>query len=140
MTEDSSIKPIFSFMEMKLPLFDRRQLELDQDLMELLICVNLPFIFVENKRFRNWASKYLLKFTIKSATTFSWNIFPLLYNELNKAGDSMLEVDPLDCVAVAFTTDIWASCNNYSYISTILHYIDKDSQLEECCCYGLCSF
>ena len=98
--------------------------------MELLICTNLPFNFVENKKFQKWASKNVPKFTIKSATTFSRNKLSLLYNKVNNAVDSKLEADLPEYKRVAFTTNMWTSRNNDSYISTTLHYIDKDFNLK----------
>ena len=124
--DNSSMKPTSSFMEMELPLFNRRQLEFDQDLIEMLTCANLPFSFVGNKGFRKSVSKYVPKFTIMYAITFSRNKIPLLYNEVKNAVDSRLEAKLPEYKGVAFTTDMWTSCNNDSYISITLHYIDKD--------------
>ena len=72
MTKDSSKKPTSSFMEIKLPLFDRRQLEFDQEMMEILICANLRIQDYEN------GLQSMGQRSIKSSPTFSRNKLPLL--------------------------------------------------------------
>ena len=45
---------------------------------------------------------------------------------MSNAVDSRSEADPPECKGLAFTTYMCTSRNNYSHISTTLHYIEKD--------------
>jgi hypothetical protein len=60
-----------SWLIPKLSAFDKRQLEFDLDIMELLIWNDWSFMTVENEGFKKFFAKHLPKFSIKAATTFS---------------------------------------------------------------------
>ncbi len=60
-----------SWLIPKLSVFDKRQLEFDLDIMELLIWNDWSFMTVENEGFKKFFAKHLPKFSIKAATTFS---------------------------------------------------------------------
>jgi hypothetical protein len=60
-----------SWLVQKLSIFDKRQLDFDLDITELLVGCSLPFNIVESVSFKKFMTKHHPKMTIKVATTFS---------------------------------------------------------------------
>jgi hypothetical protein len=68
------------------------------------------------------------KAVAESATTFSRRVCPLLYDNIKKGVDKMLEAELPLVESVHFTTDHWTSCNNYAFQALTLHYVTTDWQ------------
>jgi len=60
---------------------------------------------------------------VKSETTFSKRVCPLLYNNIKTAVDAVLLTDLPTVEGVHFTSDHWTSKNNDAYQALTLHYV-----------------
>jgi hypothetical protein len=63
------------------------------------------------------------KGNVKSETTFSKCVCPLLYNNIKTAVDAVLLTDLPTVEGVHFTSDHWTSKNNDAYQALTLHYV-----------------
>lgn len=71
------------------------------------------------------------KVTVKSKSTLTRRLIPLLHRNLKDAMERTLAKDRPDMVGVAFTSDIWSSRALNSYISLTMHYISKEWNLHK---------
>jgi hypothetical protein len=115
----------------KWPLQDRRQLEVDHDIITLIATECLPFSFADSENFKRFMNKILPNATIKHSTTFSKNKLPQLYHTLKVVMHEVMEKELIDLNQVAITTDHWTSRANDSYMSVTLHYISPDFALKK---------
>ncbi len=70
-TRKETTGPLSSWLVQKLSIYDKRQLDFDLDITELLVGCSLPFYIVESASFKKFMAKHHPKMTIKVATTFS---------------------------------------------------------------------
>jgi len=66
------------------------------------------------------------KAVVKSETTFSRRVCPLLFENIKGTMDKILKEDLPDIESASFTTDHWTSKSNDSYQSLTLHYITSN--------------
>ena len=71
------------------------------------------------------------KVTVKSASTLSKRLVPLLRRNLKEAMDKIMVKDLPEMGGVAFTSDIWSSRALNSYLALTMHYIDKEFNLKK---------
>ena len=62
---------IIGYFQPKVSIFDKRQLDYDFDILELIVDCSLSFNIVESAGFKKFAAKREPRMTVKSATTFS---------------------------------------------------------------------
>jgi hypothetical protein len=65
-----SSNSIIGYFQPKVSIFDKRQLDYDFDILELIVDCSLSFNIVESAGFKKFAAKRDPRFTVKSATTF----------------------------------------------------------------------
>jgi len=66
------------------------------------------------------------KAVLKSETTFSRRVCPLLYSNIKATLDEILKEDLPDVESAHFTSDHWSSKSNDAYQALTLHYVTKD--------------
>ena len=68
---------------------------------------------------------------IKAPTTFSRYKLPLLFENVKDAVDKLLHKELPQCSGYGFSTDIWSSRNNDSYMALSFHYISESFELRK---------
>lgn len=114
----------------KFKLSDHRQLKFDF-LMAIRLCRgNFPLSFVEDPANIDFYEAACPRMTLKSRNCFAQYKIPLVYQNIKRGVDHLLETDLTDVLQAAITTDAWTSRNNDSYISLTLTYIDRHFDLK----------
>ena len=95
-----------------------------------------PYSLVEEDGFRNVMKLAEPNYVVPSATTFSRRIIPSLVEELKKEIKDIISKEKNKLASVSFTTDMWTSGNNMSYIAITCHFVLDDSFTIESVCLG----
>jgi hypothetical protein len=108
---------------------DPKQLKFDLDLTKFFCKLGLPFEVLDDEGAQEFIDEVNNKYTVKCATTFRRQKLPLLYERVKEEMQRAFAKDFPELKGVSFTTDIWTSRNNDSYISLTLHYINSEFEL-----------
>ena len=108
---------------------DPKQLKFDLDLTKFVCKLGLPFEVLDNEGAQEFIDEVNSKFTVKTATTFRRQKLPILYEKVKEELQKKFDKDFPELSGVSFTTDIWTSRNNDSYIGLTLHYINSEFEL-----------
>ena len=129
----TATRPMDKYVEnnAKYSLTSPLQKRFDLDIMIMLARDNLPFSFVEGEGFRYFCAAHCSKYNIKGRRCFSRKVCPLLYENLKRTMDSLLEKELAGCHSVAFTADEWTSKALHGYLALTIHYINEDFQLRK---------
>ncbi|XP_065645229.1 E3 SUMO-protein ligase ZBED1-like [Hydra vulgaris] len=109
---------------------DPEQLRQDLEITKMIARTNLPFSFVETYGFREYAAFTTPKYTIKSATTYSRSKLPLLYKNVKREVNLVLDDELVHAPQFGLSTDLWQSRNNDPYMAVTVHYINLEFQLK----------
>ena len=71
------------------------------------------------------------KAVVKSETTFSRRVCPLLYSNIKATLDEILKKDLPDVESAHFTSDHWSSKSNDAYQALTLHYVTRDYEYKK---------
>ena len=96
-------------------------------LARMIIIDELPFKFVEREGFRYFCSVMQPKFKIMSRNTIARDCLELYATEKKKLKNALTSATQRVC----FTTDLWTSLQNMSYICLTAHFIDRDWNLHK---------
>ncbi|XP_065682346.1 uncharacterized protein LOC136086280 isoform X1 [Hydra vulgaris] len=113
----------------KYGLNDPKQLKFDLDLTKFICKLGLPFEILDNEGAQEFIDEVNSKFTVKSASTFRRQKLPMLYEKVKEGLQIKFLKDFPEVTGVSFTTDLWTSRNNDSYMSLTIHYISSDFSL-----------
>ena len=94
-----------------------------------LVCVKdlRPIAMVNGSGFKDFCKEMEPGYVVPSHTTIH-NYIMYLYKENKDSIMSYLK----DAEAVSFTTDMWTSCQTYSYMTVTAHYLDSSWKLVSC--------
>jgi len=101
----------------------------EMDIAIYIVTGNLSFNHVESKAFRRFMAAREPKLTVKSRSSLVKTTLPLLERNLNEAKDKLLAKHLPKVPGAAFTTDIWSSKGQHSYLALTMHFIDDDWKL-----------
>ena len=106
---------------------DKKKQELDQKIAEM-ICVDLlPYSAVEKEGFRRVLKAADSRYTIPSEKFFRTTVIPDMADRVRgKVLDLLDAQKKKDMKKFSFTTDIWSSRANDSYISLTCHFVDSE--------------
>lgn len=86
-----------------------------------------PYEFVENKGFQDLINHLQPQYKIPHRTTFSRTVVPELYRSTVASLKDQIASDLANSVeSLTFTTDMWTSRANQSYIALTCHYMTQD--------------
>ena len=108
---------------------DPKQLKFDLDLTKYFCKVGIPFEVLDHEGSQEFIDEVNNKLTVKCATTFRRQKLPILYERVKEEMQKAFAKDFPELKGVSFTTDIWTSRNNDSFISLTLHYINSEFEL-----------
>jgi hypothetical protein len=90
---------------------------------------NLSFQHISSKAFRRFMLARDPKVTVKSRSSLVKTSIPLLERNLREAQDRLLEEHMPGVPGAGFTSDMWSSKGQHSYLSLTMHFIDKKWRL-----------
>jgi hypothetical protein len=97
---------------------------------EMMVRDLQPFSIVEDPGFRALLSHIVPGYTIPDARTFSRQIVPRIHAEAVARAKKLLTVD-LECLrGMSFTSDMWTSKNNDSYLALTAHYVNNSFEMK----------
>jgi len=96
--------------------------EISKKIAEMIAFDMLPYSFVEGQGFQRLIGYLAPGYKIPSRVYFSRTEVPKLYNDVK----SKITPQLLSAVSVGYTTDIWSSIANGSYISVTAHFVTFD--------------
>ncbi|KAH7953990.1 hypothetical protein HPB49_014754 [Dermacentor silvarum] len=96
-----------------------------------MLALNLqPYICVENRGFKELMNHMEPLYKIPSRTTFSRTIIPALYRDTVTAVKERMHADFQEGIeSISFTSDMWTSRSNQSYISLTCHYLTSNFEM-----------
>lgn len=101
----------------------------EMDIAIYFVTGNLPFNHIETKAFRRFMKARDPKVTVRSRSSLVKTTIPLLQRNLVEAKDKLLEEHLPKIPGAAFTSDIWSSRGQNSYVSLTMHFIDNKWEL-----------
>lgn len=101
----------------------------EMDLAIYLVTGNLSFNHIETKAFRRFVETLNPKVTVKSRSSLVKTTLPLLERNLREAKDRLLDEHMPKVPGASFTSDIWSSKSQNSYLSLTMHFIDGNWKL-----------
>lgn len=118
---------------------DDKQVAFDKAIMNFIVKDLRPFSVVSGHGFKEMIEVANPRLVVKDRTTFSRQKLPQLLEEMQEKVKEHLHSDKETMMSAAFTTDIWTSRANDSFLSLTLHYIDKEFDLcswtLDCCAF-----
>lgn len=69
------------------------------------------------------------KVNVRSRSALTRRIIPLLHRNLKETMDKLLVEEMPHCSGASFTSDIWSSRGQHSYLSLTMHFIDQNWKL-----------
>jgi len=97
----------------------------EMDMAIYFVTGNLPFNHIESKAFRRFMKARDPKVTVKSRSSLVKTTIPLLERNLAEARTKLLDEHLEKIPGAAFTSDIWSSRGQNSYLSVTMHFIDN---------------
>ncbi|KAH7970899.1 hypothetical protein HPB49_016628 [Dermacentor silvarum] len=89
-----------------------------------------PYICVENRGFKELMNHMEPLYKIPSRTTFSRTIIPALYRDTVTAVKERMHADFQEGIeSISFTSDMWTSRSNQSYISLTCHCLTSNFEM-----------
>ncbi|KAH7946188.1 hypothetical protein HPB49_021227 [Dermacentor silvarum] len=89
-----------------------------------------PYICVENRGFKELMNHMEPLYKIPSRATFSRTIIPALYRDTVTAVKDRMHADFQEGIeSISFTSDMWTSRSNQSYISLTCHYLTSNFEM-----------
>jgi len=101
----------------------------EMDIAIYFVTGNLSFNHVESKAFRRFMQARDPKVTVKSRSSLVKTTLPLLERNLREAKDRLLEEHLPKISGAAFTSDIWSSKGQNSFLSLTMHFVDSNWKL-----------
>lgn len=101
----------------------------EMDIAIYVVTGNLSFNHVESKAFRRFMAARDPKVTVRSRSSLVKTTIPLLERNLVEAKDALLAEHLPKIPGAGFTTDIWSSKGQHSYLSLTMHFIDSNWKL-----------
>lgn len=101
----------------------------EMDIGIYFVTTNLPFNHIESKGFRRFMAARDPKVRVRSRTSLVRTTLPLLERNLVETKDRLLNEHLPKVVGAAFTSDIWSSRGQHSYISLTMHFVDTNWRL-----------
>jgi tRNA (cytidine32/guanosine34-2'-O)-methyltransferase len=101
----------------------------EMDIAIYLVTGNLPFNHIESKAFRRFMAARDPKVRVRSRSSLVKTTLPLLERNLVEAKDRLLQEHLPKVVGAAFTSDIWSSRGQHSYLSLTMHFVDGNWRL-----------
>jgi len=98
-------------------------------LSEMIVLDELPLSFVEKTGFQRFIQSLRSDFAVKSRRTMTRSV-DNLYEEQRKEVQSFL-ISKDRNGRFSFTTDIWTSTQNLSYMSVTIHFLTKEMKLKK---------
>lgn len=99
---------------------DPKSVELHYAIGEMITIDNQPFSLVNDIGFKRLMKKAQPKYQVPSRNYFSDKIVPDIYRKVKSKIASQIE----EAEAISFTSDIWTSVSNCSFISLTAHWIN----------------
>jgi hypothetical protein len=93
--------------------------------MAFLVNSSLHYSFVKTNGFKHFVAVTNPQYNIRSSRSMSKRMTGLLYKNLEKALQFVLEAELPDCHNVAFTYSEWAPNNNQNFVAPSIHYINR---------------
>ena len=106
---------------------DPKKIELDRKIAEMICVDHQPYIFVEREGFRRVLQAADPKYNIPSDKYFRTTVIPDMAEKVRgKVADIIANHKDNNGTKFSFTTDIWSSRANDSYISLTCHFVDAN--------------
>ncbi|XP_063216906.1 zinc finger BED domain-containing protein 4-like [Bacillus rossius redtenbacheri] len=110
---------------------EARKTIIDRKIGAMMACDFQPYSIVEDRGFKGLLNELEPGYEVPSRTTFSRSIVPKIYREEKAKLAEEIKTDVDDGLqSVSFTTDMWSSARQDSFISLTSHYLTKDFELK----------
>ncbi|XP_049514970.1 zinc finger BED domain-containing protein 4-like [Dermacentor silvarum] len=121
---------IKSAMKSGKALLQRERMAMTTRIARMLVLDLQPYIFVENRGFKELMNHMEPLYKIPSRTTFSRTIIPALYRDPVTAVKEIMHADFQEGIeSILFTNDMWTLRSNQSYISLTCHYLASNFEM-----------
>ncbi|KAH7936715.1 hypothetical protein HPB49_003232 [Dermacentor silvarum] len=111
-------------------LSQRERMAITTRIARMLVLDLQPYIFVENRGFKELMNHMEPLYKIPSHTTFSRTFIPDLCRNTVTAVKERMHADFQEGIeSILFTSDMWTSRSNQSYISLTCHYLTSNFEM-----------
>jgi tRNA (cytidine32/guanosine34-2'-O)-methyltransferase len=101
----------------------------EMDMAIYIVTGNLAFNHIDSKPFRRFMAARDPKVRVRSRSSLVKTTLPLLERNLVEAMDGLLQEHLPKVPGAGFTTDIWSSRGQHSYLSLTMHFVDGNWKL-----------
>lgn len=115
---------LLAVIQGKQPVSQKRESALNQKVAEMVALDLQPYSFVEDRGFKALMSEAVPGYHLPSRTTLSRVLIPRLYDDTRaKVRAELRKAFEDGTTTLAFTSDIWTSRANKSFISLMCHFL-----------------
>ncbi|KAH9382544.1 hypothetical protein HPB48_020356 [Haemaphysalis longicornis] len=129
-TKTANQPSIADVLNKKVAVTNVKRHALDQKVARMIALDFQPYTIVEDSGFKDLLQEAVPGYQLPSRTTLSRTLVPKLYDDTRKKVElELARAFQHGLESLSFTTDIWTSRANESYISLTCHYMDQTFKL-----------